>query len=723
MDDTKTDAPFLSVFDTPPEIATDTSSPSQTDTLTPFDPNALVAQFKATATAERKEQERIEQEIKAKLLELNQLRRQQQDQYDELTALALDEQRARQLPRQLELLNAHTQALRTQLPATLDQGQQLEDQRTQLTETIKQLDRFIQDTATQHEQMVAEFGGGEIGEKRYLEVEQRTKQALEMHTRTLDQVRGQYEQWQQETLASFAETTQELKITVRQEAVTVRSITTLDADIEVKHQALKTLGEQAGTIINRLDIIDQAIDQLLTDTRIAERLAAEEQTIADAYTAFIDSIVHLHKSSEREPSTVLLQKLSRAFFDIALHQQSNEEQRAQTTAATATALSKSLTTTIHKMKQQPVIDFVRLAAHLKAQVALQETKRPTLTQATKGYNDLLVFGLMTGLIGNPRQTFEPYAIEHSALGGQASQAQQYLTQRLSQFKPLLAILHAAQHAQEQTRVGQTQPTWPTWVPEASQALQQAKLDGLIDQTDQAYKTLVGEFSTLLSSHATVQKQHAEQEATRIRLRLEELDQTHQDLVGRYERSQEQLKEGLSALSLVDDALELVNELEKLVGQQQRFGLLPLARGNMNQHEEIEQRSKLLLLKLPELRRAAELVSLDLGQVDVTDPSKLKPQFVAFKARLEQTVQQARTEQTTHFDALRSLVELFDQVILGDKDFDLVIRSQWLSKELGEELFAQYRAIEQHYRQTIQTHNLRKGTNPITSAVQNTEKLN
>lgn len=51
------------------------------------------------------------------------------------------------------------------------------------------------------------------------------------------------------------------------------------------------------------------------------------------------------------------------------------------------------------------------------------------------------------------------------------------------------------------------------------------------------------------------------------------------------------------------------------------------------------------------------------------------------------------------------------MILGDKDFDLVIRSQWLPKEVSEQLFAQYRTVEQRYRQTIQTHNLRRAAQP------------
>jgi hypothetical protein len=217
----------------------------------------------------------------------------------------------------------------------------------------------------------------------------------------------------------------------------------------------------------------------------------------------------------------------------------------------------------------------------------------------------------------------------------------------------------------------------------------------------------------LSKYISSQQKHAEQDVAQARGRLTELTRTHRDLTASYEHSQTNLKESLSALALVDDAMELVTELERFASQQPHFGLLPLARGNMKNHEEIEQRSKLLLLKLPELRRAAELITLDLGQVDVTDPSKLKPQFDSFKSKLEQLVQEQRNEQAKQLEALGSLVGLFDEVILGDKTFDQIMRSPWLPKALGEELFARYRTVEQSYRQTIQTHNLRRSTTGIT----------
>lgn len=707
-DDADSSAPFLSVFDTP--LADTPADPPAPNPLeTPFDPEALVAEFRATAAAERKEQERIEQEIKGKLLELTQLKRQQQEHHASLAALSLDESTARQLPRRLTLLNELTRAFATQLPNLSEQGQHLEEQRAAISDQIKQLDRFLKDTNGRREAMIADFGGGQLGEQRFAEVEQRTRQALEQRGVELERIKQAYDQWQHTTLTNVQELLTELSLTARQDTLTVRTLATLATDIEQKYEALQSLGEQAHGIIDRLDVIDHAVDQLLADQRVAERLHAEEQAIADAHTSFVEAVVKAHKIDDREPTAVLLQKLARAFFQQALSQQGSE--RRDTPAGTATSISKSLVSTLGKMRQQPTIDFVRLAAHLKAQVALQEGATPSLTPATLGYNDLLVFGLMTGLIGNARQAFEPFAIEHTALGGQPATANEYLATRLIPFQPLIAILRAAHQAHLDTRAVKQQPAWPTWVADVVQLVEQSKVGTIANATDAGFKSALAEFATLLSSHASTQQAHAQQEANRIRLRLEELDQTQRNLTERYEHSQEQLKQHLSALSLVDDALELVQDLEQLIGQQQRFGLLPLARGNMKQHEEVEQRSKLLLLKLPDLRRAAELVSLDLGQVDVTDPAKLKPQFLAFKARIAQNVEQARAEQATTHESLRSLVELFDQVILGDKDFDLVIRSQWLPKEVSEQLFAQYRTVEQRYRQTIQTHNLRRAAQP------------
>lgn len=718
-DEADSSAPFISVFDTPPDdtptppVTPTPQDPPSTDTPTMFDPQQLVAEFKAKATAEREEQERIERELQAKLVELTQLKRLQREQYDQLAALDTAETDARQFPERLSRLATMVDRLEPATAGLKERGFSYEQQQQRHEQTISELEQFLRDTTAARDTMVAEFGGGEIGEQRYLEVEQRTQRALEQQQTTLTRTQELYQAWKREVIEAFQEPAKEVGMVVDAGSLQSSELDLLADGLATRRKSLEELGGKTASIITALDSVGHQIDKLLADKRIDERLAAEEIAITAAHQSFTDCVLLLHGIAEREPTELLLKRLANTFFDIVFESVMTSEQRPQTASTTATALSKSLTSALQKMKQQPTIDFVRLTAHIKAQLAMQQTKRPALLQATRGYNDLLSFSLLIGLIGSPRQAFEPFAIEHAALGGQADQLQSYMTQRLAPFHKLFELITAAHDARERVANLQSPEPWPSWLKDAIETFKTSGIDKHIDQSTGEYKELVAELASALSKYIAGQQKHAEQDVAQARQRLLELAGTHRDLTSNYEHSQTNLKESLSALSLVDDSMELVNELERLIGQQRQFGLLPLARGNNKNHEEVEQRSKLLLLKLPDLRRAAELISLDLGQVDVTDPSKLKPQFDSFKAKLEQLVQEQRNEQAKQLEALGSLVELFDQVILGDKTFDQSMRSPWLPKALGEELFAQYRTVEQSYRQTIQNYNLRRSTTEST----------
>ena len=704
MNDTDTSAPFLSVFETPPASST---QPEDSTSTQPFNPQDLVAEFKAKAAAEREEQERVEREIQGKLIELAKLKRSQREQYEQLSILEVTEEAARHFPDRLIRLEGAIQTLGSHIPTLKERGIELEHHQQELTQTIQQLERFLSDTARERDAMITEFGGGNLGEDRYREVEQRTQRALEQHTESLTKTREQYEHWKRETADTYQEAATELEVRLTVDTLQSSDLDDIAAQIGVRHETLRALGNKTTTITQSLDVLDQQIAQLLDDKRITERLTAEESEIAAAHTAFAECVITLHGAQEGELPAILIHRLADSFFDIVYEQIAGSSQRSQTAGNTATSLSKSLITTLQKMKQQPAIDFIRLAAHVKAQLALQQSERPTLTQSTKGYNDLLCFGLMIGLIGNSRQAFEPFAIEHTALGGQSDQLKKYLEQRVTPFHPIARTILAAQEARGRSQQEQTQELWPTWIKACADMLHTTTVDTAIDHSANDYKTLVSDLSSVLNNYVTTKRKHAEQEVSRAQQRLIELADTQQSLVSEYDLSQNTLKESLAALSLLDDSLELTSELEKLVGQQPHFGLLPLARGNQKQREEIEQRSKLLLLKLPDLRRAAELVTLDLGQVDVTDPAKLKPQFTAFKLRLEERINQQRETQAKLLARLGTLVELFDQVILGDKEFDSTISSPWLPKEVSEQLFSQYRSVEQGYRQTIQTYGLRQ----------------
>ena len=646
-DDADSSAPFISVFDTPPDedpIPTplvETEEFTQTNTSASFDPQQLVAEFKARATAEREEQERVERELQAKLIELTQLKRLQREQYSQLTTLDVTEADARQFPERLTRLTTLVERLEPTITGLKEQGFSLEQQQLRHEQAIAQLEQFLSDTTAGRETMIAEFGGGEVGEQRYLEVEQRTQRALEQQQTTLTRTQELYQAWKREVIEAFQEPAKEVGLHVDASALQSSELDLLADGLATRQRSLQELGSKTANTITALDSIGHQIDQLLSDKRIHERLTAEEAGITAAHQSFADCVLLLHGIGEREPTELLLRRLSDTFFDIVFDSVMSNEQRSQTASTTAAGLSKSLTSALQKMKQQPAIDFVRLAAHIKAQLAMQQTKRPALLPATKGYNDLLSFALLIGLVGSPRQAFEPFAIEHTALGGQNAQLPQYLAQRLVPFQQLFELLLAAHDARERVASLQSPEPWPTWLKDGIETLKAAGVDKQTDRSLNNYKELVGELAATLNKYITGQQKIAEQDVAQAKGRLAELAATHRDLVGNYEHGQSNLKESLSALALVDDAMELVSELDRFFGQQPHFGLLPLARGNSKNHEEIEQRSKLLLLKLPELRRAAELISLDLGQVDVTDPTKLKPQFESFKAKLEQLVQELK----------------------------------------------------------------------------------
>ncbi len=713
----ESDAPFVAVFDTPPaDELPATPEPVSTPLAdepagSPFDPQQLVAEFKAKAAAEREEQERIERELQAKLVELTQVRRAQREHMQALAALEVTETEARHFPERLARLTTLIATLEPLLPALKDRGYALEQQAARTDQAISQLDQFLADLAAQQEAMVAEFGGGQLGQQRFDEVEQRTKRAGDQEQTTRTRTQELYHAWKRDVADTLQEAAKEVGLSFDPDALQSSELDLLADGIRTKNQALQALGANASAVIEQLDAVQRHIDTLLADQRITDRLNAEELAIDAAHAAFADCVVSLHGLTDKSPTEALLRRAADAFFDAAFDQVLTSDQRPQTAGATATGLSKSLTGALQKMKQQPAVDLVRLAAHIKAQLAMQQAKKPALTQAIRGYNDLLSFALLTGLAGDAKQAFEPLRIEHAQLGGTPEQAQRYVIQRAEPFVRVHELFLAAREARERVRNLQSPEPWPAWLATCCEAIMAAGLASAERTASNQYKELVGELSGLLSKHIGSQQKHAEQDAAQARQRLNELARTHLELTKEYEQSQTDLKDGLAALALVDDSMELVNDLDRLVGQQQGFGLLPLARGNPKQHEEIEQRSKLLLLKLPDLRRAAELVSLDLGQVDVTDPNKLKPQFQSFKLQLEQLVSQQRLEQTRRLEALRTLVDLFDQVILGDQAFDQAIRSPWLTKQASEELYGQYRTIEQNFRQAIQTYNLRQAGAP------------
>ncbi len=714
----ESDAPFLSVFDTPPLTgpepavvpeAAEAPMPAEPADGTPFDPRELVAEFRAKAAAEREEQERIERELQAKLVELTRLRRAHRDHAEALSALALTETEARHFPERLARLRSLITGMEPLVPELKERGFALETQTARTEQTAGELEQFLADLATQRDAMVAEFGGGELGTQRFGEVELRTQRAIEREQAARTRTDELYGAWKRDVLGIIQEPAKEVGLSVDPETLQSSELELLADRIRTKYQDLEALGGKAATVIDQLDRTGSEIDTLLADRRITDRLTAEETAVDAARNTVADCVVALHGITERTPTELLLRRAAGTFFDIALDQVLASGERTQTAGTTATGLAKSLTGALQKMTQQPAVDLVRLAAHMKAQLALQQTKKPALTPAIRGYNDLLSFALLVGLAGDPKQALEPFRIEHAQLGGTPEQAGRYLTSRTEPFLGVYQLLLAAREARERVRNLHSPEPWPAWLALSCEAVAGVVPAGTLEQA--RAKDLIGELAAALGKHIAGQQKQADQAVAQARQRLAELARTQLDLTRDYEESQADVKAALAALALVDDAMELVNELERLAGQQQGFGLLPLARGNPRQHEEIERRSKLLLLKLPDLRRAAELVSLDLGQVDVTDPGKLKPQFDAFKRQLEQLVSQQRLEQERRHTALGTLVGLFDQVILGDKSFDQAIRSSWLTKDASEELYAQYRNVEQTFRQAIQTYGLRQRPTP------------
>ncbi len=691
---TPTDAPFLSVFDVP--VRTSKSTPASDD-LT-FDPAELYDSFTKQAEEERAEHERNEAEIAALLARRTTLIEEQAGTLDALAALGLTLDSASSLPHLIELMSGEQERLLPVLRALQEEGEALEQERADLSHRIKELEQFESKLIAEREQTIERFGGGERGVTRFKELEEKTRRTLEGNRDQRAESEERYESWRLSLIDAASPVSARLDRTLAPGELTSKSIDELMGQFGDYLMSQRTLNDQARTLVEQHQQAQQAIDEILADERIPARIAELEGAIEREQNQFADVVADLVLDRTSDlPVETLARLLASAFF--AAESQSLDNQLSlPERAEQATALGKSLRATFTKIANQTKVDLKKLFEHLKT----QRTQSNHLPAASRGYNDVLMFASLLGITGTPGKALEPFLIEAKALHSEPEDVQRYVRERVEPFLPLFAIVQAAL---DLASTDGTQQTFPSWTSAAAQSLRITNTN--VDLTaHREYQQAKSQLTESIEAYMDKQRELAHEAADQARNQMDDLAGTHDGLVRGAGESQRALEEAQAALTITTDGLDQARELAEITERYTRLGPIKVGGAAKRLQDEIDRSAKLLLLKLTDLRRAGELVQVDLGRFEVSNPPDLVEKLTKLSSALEALVKARRQERDQAALSLRELVHIFDDIILSDSTLDRSINSPWLSKEESKSLFDQYRELEERYRATITEYGLR-----------------
>lgn len=487
-----------------------------------------------------------------------------------------------------------------------------------------------------------------------------------------------------EAIEALAPILKNLKIAREGDKLSSQSLVELKNDFEIFIRHKQELNERTAPIIDKINEKQALIEDLLQDKRIPERIKKFETEVAKHRSEFVKSIIEVFKPKS-QPESTLVEEISKAFYQVELARlkQANSPDKKAESAAN---LAQSLTRTLNKIHHQANIDLDQLHKHLS-----NLNQQGTLPPSSKGYNDVLFLAYCLGITGQPAKALETLRTEARAIHTEPKQAELYTDQRLSDFYPVLTAVQAGLDLVNSQPAGQPK-IFGNWLKQLEPVLA-----GLpIKSANPEYSRIHKDLSAAIREFVTYNKQDAQDQARQIELKLKgllkSLAKTLDDQVA---NNSKLIKLDSYALT-IEQAQEFSSEVAKLSHEYNSLGPIKLGNSAKKLQEEIDRFSKLLLLKVPDLRKAAEIVNFDLGRIDVGAPDTIQPKLESLAETLKGKRLEAKENQAEH---IRQLADLKDQVksdILNNQEIEAAINSSWLDGSYNSELINLYAQVEEEF---------------------------
>ena len=430
-----TNEPFLSVFDVPVKT-TRTARPGE---ALEFDPSQLYDSFAQQADEERAAYEQNEAEIAELLVRRAKLLEQQATLLDELAELNTTLDQARGLPQLIETMLSEQTALAPQFQELRHTGESLENERDTLAARITELEQFAKKIERERAETITRFGGGEKGEQRFVELEEKTRQSIELNRQELADTEERYESWRLAVTEAAGPLVGRLNRPLEHPTLMSQTLAELEAAFQRYIETQQTLNNKTSIIVEKHKTFQQAIDEILADERIPTRIAELEAAIEREREQFMHTVSELVLDQNTSgPVVALVRELANTFF-VTESQTLAQTESLLDRAEQATALGKSLRATFTKIVEQTNVDLKQLFEHLKHQ--REKDTNNQLPNASRGYNDILFFASVLGTTGTSGKVFEPFAIEARAL--KESSVDTYVRRRATVFLPVFSVVQAA----------------------------------------------------------------------------------------------------------------------------------------------------------------------------------------------------------------------------------------------------------------------------------------
>ncbi|MCA9388535.1 hypothetical protein KC644_02110 [Candidatus Berkelbacteria bacterium] len=675
---------FLSIFDVPIKKNTSSTQVPVNEDLKNFDPSNLFDEFSNLAEQERIEHEKNEAEIAEKLSSYSSFSDEIEEQRQNLIDINLSEKDARALPDLIQNLYQTRDDLTEQLTSLENQGRQLEEKNSTLGAKITDLKKFLEGFRRQKEENIKKFGGQEKGEKRFLELESKTEQAVRQNQRQAADNLTEYQAWKIEATEALAPILKNLKIAREGDKLTADEVLELKNDFEVFLKNKEELNNRTAPIIEKINEKQALIEDLMKDERIPARISKFEKLIVKRQQEFVNSVLEIVKAKTK-PEETLLEQTIQAFYKIELAKlnQINSPEKKADSAAT---LAQSLIKTLGKIANQSNINLDELYSHLK-----NLNQNGTLPPSSKGYNDVLFLAYCLGITGHPERASQPFATEAKALLDNPKEAELYTDKRLKAFKPVLATLKAG------FDLNNSQPTdqpriFGIWLGKLEPLL--APIPDL--ENDPAYSQNHKQLSAAIREFVTSHRQIAHDQARQIELKLKGLLKRLEQTLSSQTGSGAKLIKLDSYALTVEQAQEFSTEVTKLSQEYSSLGPIKLGNNAKKLQDEVDRFSKLLLLKVPELRKAAEIVNFDLGRIDVGAPDTINPKLEQLATTLKEKRIEAKEKQASLTQNITDLKAQVKEEILNNQEIETVINSTWLDKSYTSDLISLYAQVEEEF---------------------------